>query len=76
MILYIYQFQCNVFVTVFHSVQAFKLLQDIRLHIKYVEEISRTKEVIRGLKEAVNDTVNYLESNASLISQFSSTVSV
>ena len=76
LILYIHHFQCNVFVTVFHSVQVFKLLHDITVHVKDVEKISRTKEEIIGLKKAVNDTVNYLESNPSLISQFFSTVSV
>ena len=71
MIVYIHQFQCNVFVTVFHSVQVFKLLEEMTLHVKDVRKISSAKEEIIGLKKAVNDTVNYLESN-----RIMSTVSV
>jgi len=76
LILCIHQFQCNVFVTVFHSVQVFKLLREITEHIKDVQKVLGTKEEIVGLKEAVNDTVNYLESNRSLIGHWFSTVSV
>jgi hypothetical protein len=76
LILYIYQFQCNVFVTVFHSVQVSKLQREITVHVKDVQKISGTKKEISGLKKAVNDTVNYLESNRSLVSHWFSTVSV
>ena len=75
-ILYIHQFHCKVSVTVFHSVQVFRLLDEITVHVKDVQKISRTKEEIIGLKKAVNDTVNYLESNRSLVSHWFSTVSV
>ena len=73
---YISHFQCNVFVTVFHSVQVFKLLDKITKHIKDVQKISTNKEEIKGLKKAVNDTENYLESNRSLVTHWFSTVSV
>jgi len=76
LILYIHQFQCNIFVTVFHSVQVFKLLGEITVHVKDVRKISRNKEEIIGLKKAVDDTVSYLESNRSLVSHWFSTVSV
>jgi len=73
---YIHQFQCNVFVNVFHSVQVFKLLERLTLHVKDVQKISSAKKEIIGLKKAVNDTVKYLETNQSVISRCISTVSV
>ena len=76
LIVYIHQFQCNVFITVFHSVQVFRLLEEMTLHVKDVRKISSAKEEIICLKKAVNDTVNYLESNQSLVSHWFSTVSV
>jgi hypothetical protein len=76
LILYIHQFQCIIFVSVFHSVQVCKLLHEIREHVKDVLTVSRYKEEIIGLEKAVNDTVNYLESNQSLVSNWFSMVSV
>jgi hypothetical protein len=65
-----------IFITVFHSVQVFKLLDEITVHVKDVRKILGIKEEILGLKKAVNDTVSYLESNQSPMSHWFSTVSV
>jgi hypothetical protein len=65
-----------IFITVFHSVQVFKLLDEITVHVEDVHKIARNKEEIIGLNKAVNDTASYLKSNRSIVRNWLSWVSV
>jgi hypothetical protein len=51
-------------------------LDDIKILVKNVQKISRAKQELAGLKKAVGDTMEFLESNQSLITQWFAKVSV
>lgn len=76
LILCTHQFQCSVFFTVLLSVQVFKLLDDIRVLSKGFQKISSIKQEITALKKALCDTMNFLESNQSIITHWFSKVSI
>jgi hypothetical protein len=55
--------------------QVFHLLKDINILVRKVQKVSKMRQEMTGLKKALADTKNFLESNQSLSTDFSSVVS-
>lgn len=62
--------------SVFQSLQAFKLLQHIDILVKKVQKNSKMRQEVTSLKKAVGDVIKFLQSNKNLISYWFSKVSV
>lgn len=73
MILYTHYLQSHFIIFLF--LQAFTILKDINILVKKVQKISKMRQEVTSLKKAVGDTVEFLESNRSLIIDFCSMVS-